>query len=56
MADKDDPWVRCVDCGRKIHHKKIWDTKSSKFRDVSDKDNIHRCKVCERLKIQKEKI
>lgn len=53
----EDVWVRCEDCGRKIHHKKIWNPTKSKgggFEDVDDKDKPHLCNVCEHLRIKKE--
>jgi hypothetical protein len=45
-------WIRCIDCGRKVHHKKVWDSKSNKFVDTDDIDKDHRCNVCEHIKMR----
>ena len=46
-------WIRCEDCGKKIHHKKIWDAKANKFKDAWDKDYVHLCNYCEHQRIRR---
>ena len=52
FTKKEDPWIRCMSCGRKIHHKTIWDSKTNNQKDCGDADKPHYCNYCEHFRMR----